>query len=137
MAARTFQQEDLVRRIFEDGWNRASFEFLVDATAASIPFHYNGRTITVTPESLPGVVGEWRRAFPDLAMRIRHLIASDDLVAVALTLCGTQRGEWRGSAPTGKRVAVEEMMFFRFHDGLLVEMWEVFDEAGLEAQLRG
>ena len=100
-----------------------------------MPFHYNGRTITVTPDSLPRAVGEWRRAFPDLEMRIRHLIANDDLVAVALTLRGTQEGEWRGREATGRHVEVEETMFFRFRDGLLVEMWEVFDEAGLEAQL--
>ncbi len=27
-------------------------------------------------------------------------------------------------------------MFFRFEDDVLVEMWEVFDEHGLRAQIR-
>lgn len=127
---------ELVRRIFEEGWNRESFECLAGTTAPSIPFHYNGATITVTPGSLPSVVGEWRAAFPDLQMRIRHLISQDDLVAVSLSLRGTHRGEWQGLTATGVFVEVEEMMFFRFEDDLLVEMWEVFDEAGLRAQIR-
>ena len=32
-------------------------------------------------------------------------------------------------------ISVEEMMVFRFEGGLLVEMWEVFDEQGLHAQI--
>ena len=136
MESREPQQRELVRRIFEDGWNRASFEFLIDAAAPSIPFHYHGATVTVTPDSLPALVDAWRSSFPDLDMRIRHLISQDDLVAVALTLRGTHRGEWAGVLASGKLVEVEEMMFFRFDDGLLVEMWEVFDEHGLQRQVR-
>lgn len=130
------QQRELVRRIFEDGWNRESFDFLDGATTRSMPFHYNGHTTTVTPDSLPGLVAAWRGAFPDLEIRIRHLVAHDDLAAVALTLRGTHLGDWFGIAATGRTVDVEEMMFFRFEDGLLVEMWEVFDELGLQTQLR-
>ena len=57
------------------------------------------------------------------------------LVSVALTFHGTHLGAWAGIEPSGEVVAVEEMMFFRFEDGTLVEMWEVFDEKGLLAQI--
>ncbi|MEX1286925.1 MAG: ester cyclase, partial [Acidimicrobiia bacterium] len=128
---------DFVRRIFEEGWNGGSFECLEGATAPSVLMHYNGASMRVTPDSLPHLVGEWRSAFPDLEMRIRHLVADGDLVAASLSVHGTHRGDWRGLPASGTVVAVEEMMFFRFEDGLLVEMWEVFDEAGMSAQLRG
>lgn len=126
---------EFVKSVFEDGWNRASFEFLEGNTLAEIPFHYNGTTQTVTPGSLPDLVQAWRTAFPDLALEIRHVIAQGDLVAAALTVRGTHLGSWAGREASGAEVSVEEMMVFRFDDGVLVEMWEVFDEQGLDAQI--
>ncbi|MBT8211932.1 MAG: ester cyclase [Acidimicrobiia bacterium] len=126
---------EFVKSVFEDGWNRASFEFLQGKTVSEIPFHYNGTTQTVTPGSLPDLVQAWRTAFPDLAVEIRHVIAQEDLVAAALTVRGTHLGPWAGREASGAEVSVEEMMVFRFEDGVLVEMWEVFDEHGLDAQM--
>ncbi len=126
---------EFVRLVFEDGWNRSSFEFMTGRTADTIPFHYNGTTQSVAGDSLAGLVAMWRGGFPDLTMEIRHLIAQDDLVAATLTLRGTHAGTWAGHEPSGATVSVEEMMFFRFEDDLLVEMWEVFDEQGLLAQI--
>ena len=68
-------------------------------------------------------------------MTIRHLVAQDDLVAVSLTFQGTHEGTWLGIPGSGRVVTVEEMMFFRFEEGILVEMWEVFDEKGLRDQI--
>lgn len=124
-----------VRSVFEDGWNRSTFDFLDGRTAAEIPFHHNGTTHSVTPGSLPGLVEMWRAAFPDLTMEIRHVIAQGDLVAVALTVRGTHLGSWAGHEASGSEVSVEEMMVFRFEDGVLAEMWEVFDEQGLDDQI--
>lgn len=126
---------EFVRLIFEEGWSRASFDFMDGHMAATIVFHYNGTAQVIPGDSLPAFVEKWRAGFPDLSMDIRHLIAQDDLVAVALTLRGTHLGPWAGKEPSGAAVAVEEMMFFRFDDGELVEMWEVFDEKGLLAQI--
>lgn len=134
MIRETPSNANLVAEIFEAGWNREEYEFL-ERVAPVVPFHYNGTTTQVTPESLPGLVSAWRQAFPDLKMNIRHLISQDDLVALSLTFSGTHMGEWMGIEATGFPVLVEEMMFFRFEDGVLVEMWEVFDDEGLRRQL--
>lgn len=133
--ATALDNAELVRRIFEDGWNRSSFSFLEGATAGEILFHYNGTTDLVTPGALPGLVEAWRSAFPDLKMTIRHVIAQGDLVAASLTLSGTHLGPWTGHGASGAKVSVEEMMVFRFQDRLLVEMWEVFDNEGLLSQI--
>ena len=126
---------EFVRRVFEDGWNRSEFDFLEGATAGEIPFHYNGTTQQVTPNSLSDLVDVWRSAFPDLTMSVRHVIAQGDLVAATLTLAGTHLGPWAGRDASEAKVSVEEMMVFRFEDGLLVEMWEVFDNEGLLLQI--
>lgn len=135
MADHQQRNAEFVRRTFEDGWNRSDFEFLSGSAADEIPFHYNGATQLVSPDSLPGLVEAWRRGFPDLRMHLRHVIAEGDLVAASLTLTGTHLGEWASHPPSGSSVSVEEMMVFRFDDGVLVEMWEVFDEQGLQEQI--
>lgn len=129
------RNSEFVRRTFEEGWNESTFDFLEGGSAAEIVFHYNGSTQHVTPDSLPGLVEKWRQGFPDLRMNVRHVIADGDLVAVNLTLTGTHLGEWAGLQASGAPVSVEEMMVFRFEEGLLVEMWEVFDEQGLRRQI--
>ena len=43
--------------------------------------------------------------------------------------------EWFGTPATGREVSVDEMMFFRFEDGLLVEMWEVDDQLTMRTQM--
>lgn len=126
---------ELVRRVFEEGWNSRSFAFLQGRTAGVIPFHYNGESMEVTPQSLPPLVGAWHEAFADLHMEIRHLVSDGDLVAASLTVTGTHQGEWVGIPATGRRIEVEEMMFFRFENDLLAEMWELFDEHGMRQQL--
>lgn len=56
-------------------------------------------------------------------------------MAVRWRYTGTYRGTWEGAAPTGKRIDVDEMMFFRFEQGLLVEAWGVQDELALLRQI--
>ena len=126
---------DLIRRIFEEAWSRGDFSVLDEVESDEIVFHYNGSTMTTDIESLPFLVGQWRTAFPDLELTVRHVVEQDDIVAVSLTLTGTHRGDWWAIPPTDRAVSAEEMMFFRFEDGALVEMWEVFDELGLRNQL--
>jgi len=135
MATARHNNREFVRRVFEDGWNQSRFGFLKEATADEILFHYNGTTETVTPGTLPGLVDAWRNAFPDLRMTIRHVIAEGDLVAASLTMSGTHLSPWAGHRASEAKVSVEEMMVFRFHEGLLVEMWEVFDNDGLLSQI--
>lgn len=55
-------------------------------------------------------------------------MAEEDRAAARLVHSGTHQGAWRGLPPTGRTIEVEEMMFFRFEDGRIGEVWEVTDE---------
>jgi hypothetical protein len=49
---------------------------------------------------------------------------------------GTHQGEFRGIAPTGKRITVTGIGIFRFSDeGKVVESWDNFDQLGMMRQL--
>jgi len=126
----------VVRRIFGDAWNRAEFEGVADAIDDGAVFNHRGASWVTGFAELRHLVTAWRRAFPDLHFTIDDLVAEGDRVAARLTFTGTHQGEWKGLAATHRRIRVDEMMFFRFADGRVVEIWEVDDEHALWEQLR-
>lgn len=82
---------------------------------------------------------EYLRGFRD-SLEFHHtieaLIAEDRSVAVRWTVAGTQRGEIFGSKPTGRDVNYTGVSIFRFgEDGLVDEVWSVYDELNLRRQV--
>lgn len=74
-------------------------------------------------------------AFPDLHISLDELIEEDDRVFVRSTLTGTQDGEYKGIAPTGRNVAADCAEVFRLADGKIVGYWCLMNVAGLMRQL--
>jgi steroid delta-isomerase-like uncharacterized protein len=87
------------------------------------------------PEAVKSNVATFREAFPDLVWTIDDMIAEGDRVAIRLTLRGTHRGQFRGVPPTGKRITLREMVFWRIVDGKLRAGWFQADMLGLRSQL--
>jgi predicted ester cyclase len=79
----------------------------------------------------------FRQAFPDARWDIDVLLAEGDLLAHRKTLRGTHRGEYRGLAPTGRRITLSETVIVRFANGKMVEFWGEYDDSRVLAQLDG
>lgn len=125
----------IVRAVFEEAWNEGRVTALQELVAPEVTFHYRGTTFPTNLSDLGQLIAAWRAAFPDLHLDVRSIVADGDEIAVRLRFTGTHLGEWQGIAPTGRHVAMDEMMFLRLDDGLLVEAWEVQDERTLLAQI--
>ena len=67
------------------------------------------------------------KGFPDFQETIEDIIAEGDKVWVHFKFSGRHTGEYRGLAPTGKKITVECVDIFRMVDGKAVEEWEVAD----------
>jgi hypothetical protein len=79
---------------------------------------------------------EFRSAFPDWHEGIVQLVAEGDTVAGRFTCSGTHQGEFLGEAPTGRRMEVEEEVFFvRLEEGRFVDFWGLEDSLGRMRQL--
>jgi predicted ester cyclase len=53
-------------------------------------------------------------------MDLVHVVAEEEIVVGYFKCSGTQRGEWRGHAPTGRRFeAIDEIYIFRVEGGKL------------------
>lgn len=77
----------------------------------------------------------FRVGFPDLRCTVLDAVAEDDRVACRWRMVGTHQGAFLGFAPTRRRVALEGIGFFRFHDGRVAEEWLEYDAFGLLRQL--
>lgn len=73
--------------------------------------------------------------FPDLHCSILDAVAEGDRVACRWRMEGTHRGPFLGFEPTGRRVVLEGIGFFRFHEGRVAEEWLEYDAFGLLRQL--
>lgn len=62
------------------------------------------------------------RAFPDWRWKRIQIIVEDDRLAVHVRGSGTHRGEYRGVAPTRRRVNVAEFAMYRVTNGRIVEV---------------
>jgi predicted ester cyclase len=74
-------------------------------------------------------------AFPDMHFSIEELIAEGDKVVCRSIFTGTQDGEIKGIAPTGRQVSVDNAEIYRFVDGRFVSYWCQLDVAGMVRQL--
>ena len=129
------QIQEAVYSMFEEGWNRGDIGVFDETIADSVLFHYAGSPQILARDQMSEFIIRWREAFPDLSMEIEELLIENDLAAARLTLSGTHMAPWAGAEPTGEYVSMALMMFFRFADGKMVELWEVDDQLGFRRQL--
>ncbi|MGA2422531.1 MAG: ester cyclase [Terriglobales bacterium] len=87
--------------------------------------HSGDRTFTLE-EDLAYARGE-RKALPDMSFRVNRMIAEGDLVAVHITVSGTNTQAGMGFPATGKKIESDGVTIFRFKDGKICEEWNVFD----------
>ena len=90
----------------------------------------SGRKVTGRNDIIQAVRG-WTEAFSDMKGTITQRVASDDLVACAVTFEGTQDGELVTPAgpvhPSNKHVTTRCLQLLRVADGHIVETRNYFD----------
>jgi predicted ester cyclase len=90
MSDLTSKNKALMRRIYEEMWNRA------DPSIAA--------EIFAQPEGVKLFVSQFLLSFANLQHTINEMIAEDDRVAVRFSTHGTHTGQWLHFAPTGKAI---------------------------------
>ena len=87
------------------------------------------------PEAVKQFYSIFLKAFPDYHRTIEDIIAEGDKVWVLGKVSMTHKGEFRGLAPTGKKVAITGVNIYRMVNGKVVEGWSVNDSLDLLIQL--
>ena len=112
--------KELVRRHFEDIWNRKDLAVADELMAQDYLEHALAPFGQAEPGRVNGPAAmrqtaEWLLAqFPDLHMTVEPMVAEGDLVAVRVLSEGTNLGPLNGVVPpTGKRFAARQSHWFR------------------------
>src|ERR1043166_6803913 len=97
-------QKALVRRYYDEVWNRWDFSLADELIAESISFRGSLGVSVSGRREFKEYMRTVQRAFPDFHNRIEELIAEGDKVVARLTYTGTHQGALFGIEPTGKKI---------------------------------
>ena len=121
---------------FVDFINAGSEQTARELVSENAVFFVPGR-----PEPLKGpagymsILGMMRGGFPDVQWTLEETIVEDDRVAARFTMRGTHQGSFFGVPPSGKKIEVRAMNFYRLKDGMIVEEYGQPDLLGLMQQI--
>ena len=129
------ENKALIRRSLEEIWNKGNHDAIDEFYAV------DGIDHNAPPGSPPGFDfmkhfhNTIHVAFSDTRVTVEDLIAEGDKVVCRFTASGTQKGEFMGIPPTGRRFTITEIRIYRIVGGKIVECWGLFDQMGLMQQL--
>jgi steroid delta-isomerase-like uncharacterized protein len=125
----------LLRKFFDEFWNKRRFDILEEIVTKDCLLHFGASAHAIASEKSRRAQQQWVKSFPDLKFTIQDIIEQGDLVAARLTFEGTQEGEFEGIPPSNKRIRVTETLFARISEDKICEMWEEYDMLGMLKQL--
>ena len=143
----TEENKALVRRFYEEVWNRGNVAAVDELIAPNLVHHYDYPTTVPVPadnplsrEGIKHLIPQFRSAFPDLHCTVELQVAEGDLVVTRVTANGIHKGEYRGLTfkgipPTGKQVTWTMTDISRILDGKIVESWLNEDAVGRLQQI--
>jgi steroid delta-isomerase-like uncharacterized protein len=132
----TPEANKLIMLRFTEFINSASEKLAVELISPDAVFHVPGRPEPMRgPAGYLAIIGMMRGGFPDIQWTLEETIAEGDKVAARFTMRGTHRGAFFGVPPSGKKIVVQAMNFYRLTGGQFVEERGQPDLLGLLQQI--
>jgi len=127
--------EHLVRRFYDDLWNRWDDGAVTDVLAPDFVFRGSLGTQTVGPDGWRGYRDTIRAGSADFHNEVLTLVVDGDTAAARLRYSGTHTGELAGIPATGRRFEYAGAAFFTARDGRLASAWVLGDLLALHRTL--
>ena len=86
-------------------------------------------------EAIENIYKEWFSSFPDVQYLNEHLLIDRDSAVQFVRMIGTQKGDFCGLAPTGKRFEARCAFLFFFSGGKIQREIRIYDFTGVLVQL--
>ena len=132
----TIEANKAVMQRFTEFINTASEKLATKLVSPNAIFHVPGRPEPMRgPAGYLAIIGMMRSDFPDIQWTLEDTVAEADKVAARFTMRGTHQGAFFGVPPTGKKIEVQAMNFYRFSSGQIVEEYGQPDLLGLMQQI--
>jgi len=116
---------ELVQRLIDDVMNGRDLDLLDELC-----------TPTIAPK-LRTAFSRFREAFPDWHQEALEFVTDGRTVVARMRCTGTQQGEWQRLPPSGRRMRIDEVSFFRIDDDRISGVWGLEDTWTRMRQLAG
>ena len=130
----TEQNKAVVQR-FREALDAGDLEGAMAVFAPNAVVHMSSAPEPLSMEGFKQLGQLLLSAFTGSTSTVEDMIAEGDKVVSRLTFRGTHTGDMMGIPPTGKSVAISEIIIDRLADGKIVESWRLFDQMGMMQQL--
>jgi len=132
----SMENKAIVRRLYEEVWNKRRVELVDELMSPSHAMHDNHLPDSgIGPEAYKRNVARFVAGFPDLRFTVEDMLVENDKVAVGWTISGTHKGEFRGISPTGRKVSVEGITIHDIANGRIMDSYAMRDMWSLMQQL--
>ena len=116
--------------------NTASEKLALELVSPDAVFYVPGRPDPVRgPSGYLEIIAMMRAGFPDIQWTLEETIAEGDMVAARFTMRGTHTGVFFGAPPTGRKIEVQAMNFYRFSGRKIIAERGQPDLLGLMQQI--
>lgn len=126
----------LVRRLYEEIWNKRKLEVLNELVSPSHALRGpNFVGSSIGPAAYKHQVALFLTGFPDLRWTIEDMITENNKVVVLWNFAGTHKGEYMGVPATNKKVSVDGITIHEIGGGKIMDSYVNWDLWGLMQQL--
>lgn len=129
------QNKATVMRVYEELVNQEKKGVIDEIYAADVIVHDPFMGTTTGVEGFRQLLGMFDAAFPGHRVKVHHVLAEGNLVAVVHTHTAKHTGQLMHLAPTGRDISVNGIEVFRMAGGKIAEFWRHDDDVGLLMQL--
>jgi len=126
---------DIVRRFYEEIWNRGNLDAISEICHAEIAFRGSLGDTRHGHEGFADYVSYVRGALGGYRCHIEDTVSEDNRVFAKMSFVGTHEGEFLGYAPTCKTVEWTGAALFTIENERITELWVLGDVHGLVGQL--
>lgn len=129
---------DLIRRWFEEVWNKGREEAIDEMFAADGIAHGladEAGNDLLGPKDYKPFFRKFRSAFPEIKVVVEDTVAEGDKVAARCSVRGQHQSDSLGFAATGQATEFTGITIVRIENGKIVEAWNNFDFLTMYKQL--
>jgi steroid delta-isomerase-like uncharacterized protein len=130
----TESNKTVVQR-FREALDAGDLEGAMAVFAPHAVVHMSSAPEPLTMEGFKQLAEVLLSAFSGGTSTVEDMMVDGDKVVSRLTFRGTHTGDLMGIPPTGKSVAISEIIIDRVADGKIVESWRLFDQMGMMQQM--